>query len=72
MSNLPRTIIEFTDTKSPDPALAHITRQVKVNGTPVLLAEDGVEIEYGYGEITKVILTILPTEVHFTAGRGNE
>jgi len=70
MSNLPRTIIEFTDTKSPDPALAHITRQVKVNGTPVLLAEDGVEIEYGYGEITKVTLTILPTEVHFTAGKG--
>ena len=67
MSDLPRTIIGFTDTTAPDQALAHVTRQVRVNGIPVLLAEDGVEIEYGHGQVTKVILTILPTEVHFTA-----
>lgn len=46
----------------------HVCRQVYVNGTPVLLTEDGIEIEYGTKEPTVVTLRILPKSITFGPG----
>ena len=62
MSDTPETHIHI---ESRDDIPCHIARSVYVNGTPVLLAEDGLEIEYGFNEMTKVTLTILPKTLTF-------
>lgn len=64
--NTPRTIIEFTDV-NPNPLghVAHTLKEIRINGAPVLVAEDGIDIEFGHGEVTAVTLRLLPTEIHF-------
>lgn len=72
MSNpkAPRTVVEFMD--HPSSTLAHKTLEVWVNGTPVLIERDGVDIEFKRSAdgtplaTTVVTLRLLPTEVHFT------
>lgn len=65
MSDVPRTVIEFQDVGTGDNPLCHRTREVLINGTPVLIQRDGIDIEHGGDQITVVTLRILPTEVHF-------
>jgi hypothetical protein len=67
MTPLPRTTIEFID-HAKDP-LAHVAKEVRINGTPVLVTEHGVDIDCGHNEATTVTLTLLPTEVRFTAAQ---
>ena len=68
----PRTIIEFVDVVNSDNPLAHKVKEIRVNGTAVLLAEYGVDIEYGFNEVTAVTLRILPSEVHFISKKPEE
>lgn len=65
MSSAPRTVIELSDIGTGDDPLCHKVRQVLVNGTPVLLEPDGIDIDFGDGRPTLVTLRILPTEIHF-------
>lgn len=64
MSSIPKTVIELSDINTGDDPRCHRVQQVLVNGTPVLIKKDGIDIEYG-DEITVVTLQILPTEIHF-------
>lgn len=43
----------------------HVPGSVYVNGTPVLLAEDGLEIECGFNDMTTVTLKIFPKTLTF-------
>lgn len=63
MSETPRTIIEFVDHPGTD--LCHKTNQVKINGTPVLVEANGIDVSVGGRDATVVTLRILPTEIHF-------
>lgn len=70
MSHLPRTIIELVDTtSSPGDPVAHKAREIRINGTAVLIEADSLHIEFENGpgdpEATKVTMTLLPTEIHF-------
>ena len=58
-----RTVVEVVDTTGCD--VAHITKEVRVNGSPVRLAENGIAVEHGYGEPTKVTLTLIVDDLHF-------
>lgn len=49
----------------PDADLVHVPWNVYVNGVPVLLAEDGLEIESGFDQATVVVLKILPKTLTF-------
>lgn len=70
---IPKTTIEVTDVM-PDPehARCHKTREYRVNGVPVLLAEDGFWIDHGPNQATVVHLEILATEIHFQAATPYE
>lgn len=65
MPDLPRTVIEFVDPVGGENPVCHKLKEVHINGTAVLVAEDGIDIEYGAGIPTAVTLRMLPTEVHF-------
>lgn len=65
MVSTPRTIIDFVDRGTGDTPLCHKAREVHINGIPVLVAKDGIDIEYGPDVITAITLRLLPTEVHF-------
>lgn len=65
MSRAPRTVIELSDRTTGDDPVCHKTREIRINGTPVLIEKDGIEIEYGDEITTVVVLRILPTEIHF-------
>lgn len=70
MTRQPRTTIEFIDrTNDPGNTLAHIASEVRINGTPVLVARDSIDVECGDNEATAVTLTLLPTKVHFIAAQ---
>ena len=62
---IPRTVVEVVDVGNPRDPLLHVTREVRVNGVPVLVAEDGFWIDYKFGEPTKVHLELLPSEIRF-------
>ena len=68
--SLPRTVVEFVDTNI-DPAIAHVVKEVRINGTPVLIEKDGVNIEYGTDKATVVTLRILATEIRFNHAEGD-
>lgn len=61
MTDLPRTVITLTGDRGP----LHVAKGVLVNGSPVTVAEDGVDIDFGPDEVTTVTLTLLADEVHF-------
>lgn len=61
----PRTVIDFVDIQPPEQALAHRMREVHINGVPVLVAKDGIDLEFSESDVTSVTLRLLPTEVHF-------
>lgn len=63
--DVPRTVVELVDTHPRSDAPAHRTREVRINGQAVLVETNSLVIDYGDGEATKVMLTILPTEVRF-------
>lgn len=68
MSTTPQTFIEIRDQDHRDRPVGHVAKQVYINGSPVLVAEDGVHIKYGPDEMTTVTLDLLPTELHFGHG----
>ena len=57
-----RTIIEFVDNRVGPP---HVAKEIRINGTPILVAEDGVTIEWGRDRATTVTIELLPDEIHF-------
>ena len=62
MSDTPETHIHI---ESRIDGAVHVSGSVYVNGTPVLLAEDGLGIEYGFNDMTTVTLKILPKTLTF-------
>lgn len=65
----PRTVVEFVDTNTD--AIAHFVKEVRINGAPVLIEKDGVNIEYGTDKATVVELRILATEIRFNHAEGD-
>ena len=67
----PTTVVEFLDIRGSREGPTHKTYGITINGTPVLVADNGVTIELdtsnGPNPVTKIHLTLLPSEVHFTA-----
>lgn len=59
----PRTIVEILDSTKHD--ILHKAGKVRINGAEVLVEAGSVNLTFGEHEITKVTLTLLPTEVHF-------
>ena len=45
--------------------LVHVAKRVYLNGIPLLLTEDGVDIAYGFNEPTVVTLKVLAKTVTF-------
>lgn len=76
MSKPPRTLVEFVDRvpegRDPDSNIAHKTQAIYINGEEVLVERDTTVLDFGDNEVTKVTLTILPTEVRFTAKEATE
>lgn len=58
-----RTVVELIDTNTETPG--HVARGVRVNGSPVRVAENGISIEYGDNAPTKVTLELIVDEVNF-------
>lgn len=71
MRRTPRTLIEFVEPvpegSNAEDAVAHKMRVVHINGQEVLVERDSIDLTFGPDEITKVTLTIIPTEVRFIA-----
>ena len=51
--------------------MAHKTKELRINGVPVLVESDSVYLEFGTDELTKLTVTILPAEVHFNHDHAN-
>lgn len=70
-AQVPSTVVEFLDVGGTRKGPVHKTYGLAINGTPVLVAEDSVRVELdtssGAHPVTKIHLTLLPSEVHFTA-----
>ena len=63
-----RTVVELLDVAERDDeesARPHVARMVRVNGQPVRVASDGVEIDFGENRPTIVTLRLLADEVRF-------
>lgn len=61
----PETVVEFKDDHRALEAPGHKARRIYINGTEVLVEAGSVELLAGDNEVTKVMLTLLPKEVHF-------
>lgn len=59
-SMLPRNHVEIV---SHPPAPGVVPARVFVDGTEVLLAEDGLEISGGFEELTVVTLKLIPSSI---------
>jgi type IV secretory pathway protease TraF len=71
--SIPRTVVEIIEpTETPGQNVCHLAREVRINGVPVLVKEDGIDITFGAQEITTVTLEILPTEIHFRSAAPYE
>lgn len=69
----PRTIIEFIEPLDfPNETIAHKSKEIRINGVPVLVKADDIQIEYGNNVVTAVTLTLIPTEIHFRAAEPYE
>ena len=70
-TQVPPTVVEFLDIVGTREGPVHKTCGLAINGTPVLTAPDSVRVELdasnGSHPVTKIHLTLLPSEVHFTA-----
>jgi len=66
MSSHPRTVVEFLD--HPGTHLCHKTVTIAINGTPVLVERDGIDVDIDPDGVraTTVTVRLLPTEIHFT------
>lgn len=63
----PKTVIELRDHEGAAGGVGpHIAYRVLVNGSPVRVAESGVDIDFGATEPTAVTLRLLADEVRFT------
>lgn len=60
-TDLPHTVVTLTGDGGP----MHVAKGVLVNGSPVTIAEHGVDIDFGPDEVTTVTLKLLADEVHF-------
>lgn len=68
MSNAgPKTVVELRDRESAaDGVGPHTAQRVLVNGSPVRIEVDGVDVDFGPSGPTVVTLRLLADEVHFT------
>ena len=56
--------IEFRDSNPASPG--HLTRHVYIDGTELMIAEDGIQVSQpGNDEIQTVTLTIIPHRISF-------
>lgn len=64
---IPKTVIEIVDPMpNPDKVPLVKPREVRVNGVPVMVAKDGLSIEYDdHREPVKVTLEIMPDQLIF-------
>lgn len=61
----PRTVVELVDTSGHD--LIHKPRQFRIDGSPVLVAQDGIELDFSDKTATTVTFRLLVSEVHFVS-----
>lgn len=63
---LPRTTIQFIEpTETLDTTTAHKVKELRINGVPVAAEMKTLELEFSSQDVTKVRVTLLPTEVLF-------
>lgn len=69
----PKTIIEFIEPLDfPDKTVAHKAKEIRINGVPVLVKADDIDLQFGFNDITSLTITLIPTEVHFRAAEPFE
>lgn len=66
----PKTVVELVDSATGH--TCHKTMTVHINGSPVRVLADSLEIGFGFNETTTVQLTLLVDELHFRARREDE
>lgn len=66
----PRTVVELIDSTPGN--VCHKVKTVHINGKPVRIKADSLQIDYGYDDVTTVTVTLMVDELHFRHRREDE